>query len=86
MFTVQRDFVGYGKDYPTIAWPNSARIAVSLVLNFEEGSERTLLNDDEYPEGTGDGFVIEGRRRDVRNESFVDYRCSRWYWSRSSGP
>ncbi len=29
-----RDLVGYGKNYPRIRWPNDARVAVSLVLNY----------------------------------------------------
>ena len=80
MYAVKRDFVGYGNDYPKIEWPNGARIAVSLVVNFEEGSEKTPLNGDEFPEGSGDGFTVKGRRRDVRNESAFDYGTRRGFW------
>jgi peptidoglycan/xylan/chitin deacetylase (PgdA/CDA1 family) len=34
-----RDFVGYGRTPPNAEWPNDARIAVSFVLNYEEGGE-----------------------------------------------
>lgn len=34
-----RDMVGYGEMTPDPKWPNGAKIAVSLVLNYEEGSE-----------------------------------------------
>ena len=36
---IERDLVGYGRTRPDIVWPNGARVAVSLVLNFEEGAE-----------------------------------------------
>ena len=80
MYAVKRDFVGYGKDFPKIEWPNGARIAVSLVVNFEEGSEKTPLNGDEFPEASGDGFTVSGRLRDVRNESAFDYGARRGFW------
>ena len=36
---MQRDLIGYGKNVPQIEWPGGARIAVSLVVNYEEGAE-----------------------------------------------
>ena len=41
-----RDLIGYGANPPDAAWPNGARIAVSLVLNFEEGGENNILHGD----------------------------------------
>jgi hypothetical protein len=38
----ERDLVGYGADPPHAGWPDGARVAVSLVLNVEEGSERAV--------------------------------------------
>eukprot|EP01044_Picomonas_judraskeda_P045420 COSAG03_NODE_24853_length_269_cov_0.911765_1_plen_72_part_10 len=38
--TGPRDFEGYGISPPNAAWPNGAKVAVSFVLNIEEGSER----------------------------------------------
>ena len=35
----ERDLVGYGATPPRVQWPNDARIAISLVVNYEEGSE-----------------------------------------------
>ena len=37
-----RDFRGYGQNPPDAAWPGGAKIAVSLVLNYEEGGENNL--------------------------------------------
>lgn len=34
-----RDLYGYGNQYPDVRWPDEARLAVSLVLNVEEGAE-----------------------------------------------
>ena len=34
-----RDLPGYGKEPPRVEWPGSAMLAVSLVVNFEEGAE-----------------------------------------------
>ena len=41
-----RDFRGHGPDAPDAAWPGGAKIAVSLVLNYEEGGENNLLHGD----------------------------------------
>jgi len=41
-----RDFVGYGPTPPDPAWPKGAKVALSFVLNYEEGGENTVLNGD----------------------------------------
>ncbi len=41
-----RDLIGYGRDVPHARWPNGARIAVQFVLNYEEGSENSVLHGD----------------------------------------
>ncbi len=76
-----RDLIGYGKDYPRIKWPDDARIAVSLVLNYEEGSERSNLSGVEIPKTwEGEAFLVEAGRRDLRDESTFDYggRVGAW--------
>lgn len=45
-----RDLVGYGSLAPHPHWPNDARIAVSLVLNYEEGGEACVLHGDGHSE------------------------------------
>ncbi|GAA4045751.1 allantoinase PuuE [Arthrobacter methylotrophus] len=42
----QRDFVGYGETPPDFRWSDDARVAVSLVLNVEEGAERSIPRGD----------------------------------------
>lgn len=39
-----RDWQGYANKLPKVVWPNQARIAVNFVLNYEEGSERNILD------------------------------------------
>jgi putative urate catabolism protein len=41
-----RDLIGYGRDPPHAQWPGGARIAVQLVLNYEEGGENSVLHGD----------------------------------------
>ena len=76
----ERDFVGYGKDYPKIAWPNKARIAISLVVNYEEGSERSLLYGDATGEPRGEGFFVPAGTRDMRTESIFAHGSRVGVW------
>ena len=45
-----RDMVGYGANPPQAKWPQSARLAVQFVINYEEGGENCLLNGDDKSE------------------------------------
>jgi putative urate catabolism protein len=45
-----RDLHGYGEYPPDPRWPDQARIAVSFVLNWEEGGERNTLHGDDASE------------------------------------
>jgi hypothetical protein len=45
---MMRDLHGYGQRRPLAAWPGAARIAVSFVLNYEEGGERNVLDGDAH--------------------------------------
>ena len=42
-----RDYVGYGCEPPKAMWPGNKVIAVSFVLNYEEGAEHTPWNGDD---------------------------------------
>ena len=44
--TYPRDLIGYGASPPPANWPGGARIAVQLVLNYEEGGENSVLHGD----------------------------------------
>lgn len=41
-----RDMTGYGAKPPAANWPNGAKIAVQIVLNYEEGGENNVLHGD----------------------------------------
>ena len=45
-----RDLAGYGRTPPNADWPGGARIAVQLVLNYEEGGEMSVLHGDAQSE------------------------------------
>lgn len=82
---VTRDLVGWGSRYPTVQWPNGARIAVSIAVHFQEGAERSLLDGDEDTESadgtsTAEGAVSEGKRRDLQIESLFEYGPRRGFW------
>ncbi len=47
---MQRDLIGYGGKPPAIRWPGNASVAVSLVVNFEEGAEFTVSGGDDHNE------------------------------------
>lgn len=41
-----RDMVGYGARVPDPQWPRSAKLALQIVLNYEEGAEQNILHGD----------------------------------------
>ena len=43
---LERNLHGYGPNPPDPQWPDGARVAVSFVLNYEEGGENTIVNGD----------------------------------------
>jgi putative urate catabolism protein len=45
-----RDLVGYAGDPPHARWPSGARIAINVVLNYEEGGENSVLHGDKASE------------------------------------
>ena len=45
-----RDMIGYGAHPPHARWPGGARVAVQIVLNYEEGSENSVLHGDDASE------------------------------------
>lgn len=41
-----RDMTGHGETVPAADWPGGAKIAVQIVLNYEEGGENSILHGD----------------------------------------
>jgi allantoinase len=50
-----RDLVGYGPHPPDPKWPDRARLALQIVVNYEEGGERCILHGD----GESEAFLQE---------------------------
>jgi len=78
-----RDLTGYAGRPPHAAWPGGARVAVSFVLNYEEGAENTILNGDEGSEFFLSDILnaqpIAGMRH-VSMESLYDYGARAGFW------
>lgn len=76
-----RDLVGYGNNPPDIIWPNGARVAISLVVNFEEGSESQVGDGDETSERVGEVLsVVEPSKRDYGQEQIFAYGMRVGLW------
>ena len=77
-----RNMIGYGSKKFRIEWPNKARLALQIVLNYEEGSENSILNGDKYSE-TFLSEIIGGKpikSRHVNMESLYEYGSRRGFW------
>ncbi|MCI0791285.1 MAG: polysaccharide deacetylase family protein [Chloroflexi bacterium] len=77
----QRDMIGYGPNPPVVEWPNGARIAISVVVNYEEGSEYSLLDGDATHEVNNEvPSPVPLDQRDLANESFFEYGSRVGIW------
>jgi len=78
-----RDLIGYGARAPHPHWPGEARIAVSLVLNYEEGGEACVLHGDAHSESVlADLGAIEALpgARNLNVESNFEYGSRVGFW------
>lgn len=79
--TIQRDLRGYGRARPAIVWPNGARVAVSLVVNFEEGAELSIEQGDAETERFGEVQSVQPAGvRDLVQEQVFDYGMRAGLW------
>ena len=77
----ERDFIGYGKTPPVVRWPNGAQIAISVVVNYEEGSEYSILDGDSTHEVNNEvPSPVPLKQRDLANESFFEYGSRVGVW------
>ncbi|KAL7536740.1 hypothetical protein ACHAXR_007362 [Thalassiosira sp. AJA248-18] len=78
-----RDVVGYANNPPEVQWPVGAKVALNLVLNFEEGGENCLLHGDGESEKLLSEIVgasaIVGERH-ANMESLYDYGSRSGFW------
>jgi peptidoglycan/xylan/chitin deacetylase (PgdA/CDA1 family) len=76
-----RDFIGYGARPPHPHWPDGARLALNLVLNYEEGSEPSVPDGDPESEiGLTEGGAKQVDGRDLAAESMFEYGSRVGYW------
>jgi putative urate catabolism protein len=78
-----RDLVGYGSRAPHPHWPGGAHIAVSLVLNYEEGAEACVLHGDSHSESVLTDLGAVDALPGVRNmnvESLFEYGSRVGFW------
>jgi peptidoglycan/xylan/chitin deacetylase (PgdA/CDA1 family) len=79
----ERDYIGYGNRIPEITWPDKNRLAVSIVLNYEEGSEHSVEVGDPSDETAGEwgNFSTMGPSgRDESVASFFEYGSRMGVW------
>ena len=77
-----RDMIGYGKSPPHPRWPGNARIALQIVLNYEEGSESSVLHGDRASE-TFLSEIINApafAMRHMSMESLFEYGSRAGFW------
>lgn len=78
-----RDMTGYGARVPQANWPGAAKIAVQIVLNYEEGGENNILHGDHASEA----FLSEitgaqpwPGQRHWNMESIYEYGARAGFW------
>jgi len=78
-----RNYRGYGAHPPDPRWPGGARLAVQIVLNYEEGGENSILNGD----GGAETFLSEiigaaevPHARHMSMESLYEYGSRAGVW------
>ena len=78
--TRTRDLLGYAGSPPDPRWPGGARVAVSIVVNFEEGAEFSINDGDCENEAV---YEIEQRlagRPDPAIDSHFEYGSRAGWW------
>ena len=77
-----RDLIGYGEKGKKISWPNNAKLALQIVLNYEEGGENSVLNGDKYSETFLSEIIgakaLKGRH--ISMESIYEYGSRSGFW------
>ncbi len=78
-----RDMHGHGETPPDPRWPGGARIAVQIVLNYEEGGENCVLHGDDASEAFLSeivGAMPWPGQRHWNMESLYEYGARAGFW------
>lgn len=82
----KRDLRGYGGRWPDVVWPNGSRLAVSVVINFEEGAENQVGDGDPTSERVGEVLsAVEPGTRDLGQEQIFAYGMRAGLWRMLDG-
>lgn len=76
------DLRGYGECPPQPNWPGNTRLALSIVLNVEEGAEAHLLDGDSGSESLNSDMRCQPwpNRRNLNMESHYEYGSRVGIW------
>ncbi|QFS83689.1 Uric acid degradation bifunctional protein [Roseivivax sp. THAF40] len=83
MHRYPRDMTGYGPNAPDPQWPGGAKIAVQIVLNYEEGGENNILHGDAASEAFLSEIVGAAAwpgQRHWNMESIYEYGARAGFW------
>lgn len=78
-----RDMIGYGANPPDAKWPGGAKIAVQIVMNYEEGGENCVLHGDAASEAFLSEIVGAAPwpgQRHWNMESIYEYGARAGFW------
>ena len=78
-----RDMIGYGDSPPHPRWPGNARIAIQIVVNYEEGGESSILHGDDDSEAHLSEIVSARPYPGVRHpnmESIYEFGSRTGFW------
>ncbi len=75
-----RDLVGYGEHPPRVRWNDGAKVAIQVVVNYEEGSEKTFAMGDNVNDGMYELPFAVDDQRDLAVESMYEYGSRAGIW------
>src|SRR6202040_1783431 len=75
-----REIVGYGEHLPRVRWQNDAKVAIQIVVNYEEGSEKTYAMGDKTNDGMYELPFAVDDQRDLAVESMYEYGSRAGIW------
>lgn len=77
-----RDLHGYGRRPPHAKWPRDARLALQFVINYEEGSEHSILHGDSHSEAflTEEPTSAFANIRNINVETQYEYGSRAGWW------
>lgn len=81
--TYSRDMIGYGNTPPQANWPNGAKLALQIIVAYEEGAENCILHGDVGSENFISDIIGVPSLPGVRNmnmESLYEYGTRVGFW------